>query len=40
MDSMNNRNVERAWEYHEATKHSFVTIRYRPHFLDQGIRVV
>ena len=36
MDSMNNRNVERAWEYHEATKHSYMSIRSRPHYLDWG----
>jgi SagB-type dehydrogenase family enzyme len=33
---MNNRNVERAWEYHEATKHSYMSIRSRPHYLDWG----
>ncbi len=23
-----------AWEYHEATKHSYASIRANPHFLD------
>src|SRR6266550_8198517 len=29
-----NRNSEAAWAYHEATKHSYVSIRANPHFLD------
>jgi len=29
-----NRNSEAAWAYHEATKHSYLSIRSNPHFLD------
>jgi SagB-type dehydrogenase family enzyme len=29
-----NRNPEAAWTYHEATKHSYASIRANPHFLD------
>src|SRR5437868_9116634 len=29
-----NRNSEAAWAYHEATKHSYASIRANPHFLD------
>ncbi len=29
-----NRNPEAAWTYHDATKHSYVSIRTNPHFLD------
>src|SRR2546430_16046495 len=29
-----NRNSEAAWAYHEATKHSYLSIRANPHFLD------
>src|SRR5213080_3021871 len=29
-----NRNSETAWAYHEATKHSYLSIRTNPHFLD------
>ena len=29
-----NRNLEAAWAYHEATKHSYVSIRTNPHFMD------
>src|SRR6266699_1217388 len=29
-----NRNSEAAWAYHEATKHSYLSIRTNPHFLD------
>src|SRR5213596_913513 len=29
-----NRNSEVAWAYHEATKHSYLSIRANPHFLD------
>src|SRR3989442_9367969 len=29
-----NRNAEAAWAYHEATKHSYLSIRANPHFLD------
>ena len=27
-------NPEAAWTYHEATKHSYSSIRSQPHFLD------
>ncbi len=29
-----NRHVEAAWAYHDATKHSYASIRTNPHFLD------
>jgi SagB-type dehydrogenase family enzyme len=29
-----NRNPEAAWTYHDATKHSYVSIRTNPHFMD------
>src|SRR5207248_3192291 len=29
-----NRNSEAAWAYHEAKKHSYLSIRANPHFLD------
>src|SRR5439155_12059706 len=29
-----NWNTEMAWEYHEATKHSYASVRANPHFLD------
>ena len=29
-----NRNLEAAWKYHDATKHSYTSIRSSPHFLD------
>jgi SagB-type dehydrogenase family enzyme len=29
-----NRNSEAAWNYHEATKHSYTSIRTNPHFMD------
>src|SRR5256886_16141362 len=29
-----NRNSEAAWAYHEATKHSYLSIRANPHFLN------
>ena len=31
-----NRNPEAAWIYHDATKHSYLSIRSNPHFLDWG----
>jgi len=31
-----NRNLEAAWTYHDATKHSYLSIRSNPHFLDWG----
>src|SRR5438132_5908281 len=33
-----NRNSEAAWAYHEATKHSYLSIRANPHFLDWANR--
>src|SRR5258707_10554000 len=32
----NNVNSETAWNYHEATKHSYTSVRTNPHFLDFG----
>ena len=29
-----NRKIEAAWKYHDATKHSYASIRSNPHFLD------
>ena len=29
-----NRNLEAAWTYHDATKHSYTSIRTNPHFMD------
>ncbi|HXM20475.1 MAG TPA: SagB family peptide dehydrogenase [Terriglobales bacterium] len=29
-----NRNAEAAWSYHNATKHSYASVRANPHFLD------
>jgi SagB-type dehydrogenase family enzyme len=29
-----NRNTEAAWNYHEATKHSYLSVRTNPHFMD------
>jgi SagB-type dehydrogenase family enzyme len=29
-----NRNLEAAWSYHNATKHSYASIRNNPHFMD------
>src|SRR5712691_10780305 len=31
-----NRNPEAAWTYHDATKHSYLSVRANPHFLDWG----
>src|ERR1700675_350479 len=31
-----NANAEAAWNYHEATKHSYTSVRTNPHFLDFG----
>jgi SagB-type dehydrogenase family enzyme len=31
-----NRNLEAAWSYHNATKHSYNSVRNNPHFLDWG----
>src|SRR6267143_1137460 len=32
----NNLNSETAWNYHEATRHSYTSVRTNPHFLDFG----
>jgi SagB-type dehydrogenase family enzyme len=29
-----NRNLEAAWKYHDATKHSYASVHNNPHFLD------
>src|ERR1700732_2862858 len=29
-----NRNLEAAWGYHNATKHSYASVRNNPHFMD------
>jgi SagB-type dehydrogenase family enzyme len=31
---MNNNEINHAWEYHNETKHSYLSIRTTPHFLD------
>ena len=31
---MNNREIQAAWKYHDATKHSYWSVRNHPHFLD------
>src|SRR6202795_1829096 len=31
-----NANAEAAWNYHEATRHSYTSVRTNPHFLDFG----
>src|SRR5271157_4973949 len=31
-----NVNTEEGWNYHEATKHSYTSVRTNPHFLDFG----
>ncbi len=35
---MNNREIQAAWKYHDGTKHSYWSIRNRPHFLDWANR--
>jgi hypothetical protein len=35
---MRNRDIQVAWTYHNATKHSFSSIRTNPHFLDWSNR--
>jgi SagB-type dehydrogenase family enzyme len=35
---MNNREIQAAWKYHDGTKHSYWSVRNRPHFLDWGNR--
>jgi SagB-type dehydrogenase family enzyme len=32
--TIDNRKIEAAWKYHDATKHSYASIRSNPHFLD------
>ncbi len=29
-----NRNIEETWKYHNATKHSYMSVRTNPHYLD------
>jgi SagB-type dehydrogenase family enzyme len=36
--AMNNREIQAAWKYHDGTKHSYWSIRNRPHFLDWANR--
>jgi SagB-type dehydrogenase family enzyme len=36
--NMPNRDIQAAWTYHNATKHSFSSIRTNPHFLDWANR--
>jgi SagB-type dehydrogenase family enzyme len=31
-----NRNLEAAWSYHNATKHSYASVRNNPHFMDRA----
>lgn len=33
---MENRNIEEAWRYHNGTKHSYMSVRTNPHYLDWG----
>src|SRR5467141_2144217 len=35
---MNNREIQAAWKYHDGTKHSYWSVRNRPHFLDWANR--
>jgi SagB-type dehydrogenase family enzyme len=35
---MKNRDIQAAWKYHEDTKHSYLSIRNNPHFLDWANR--
>ena len=35
---MKNRDIQAAWKYHDATKHSYWSIRNHPHFLDWANR--
>src|SRR5271166_3959607 len=35
---MSNRDIHAAWKYHDATKHSYWSIRNNPHFLDWANR--
>jgi SagB-type dehydrogenase family enzyme len=38
MAQFTNRHIEVAREFHESTKHSYMSVRTRPHFLDWGNR--
>src|SRR5262249_36232125 len=31
---MSNRDLDAAWKYHNGTKHSYLSVRANPHFLD------
>ena len=33
-ESMNNRETDAAWAYHDGTKHSYARIHAEPHYLD------
>ncbi len=33
---MDNRQIGAAWRYHDGTKHSFLSVRNNPHYLDWG----
>src|SRR5437879_1390210 len=35
---MNNREIQAAWKYHDGTKHSYWSVRNRPHLLDWANR--
>src|SRR2546430_9389459 len=35
---MNNRDIQATWKYHDASKHSYWSIRNHPHFLDWADR--
>jgi SagB-type dehydrogenase family enzyme len=35
---MNNRDIQASWKYHDGTKHSYWSIRNKPHFLDWANR--
>ena len=35
---MKNREIDAAWQYHDGTKHSFLSIRTNPHFMDWANR--
>jgi SagB-type dehydrogenase family enzyme len=35
---MSNRDIQKAWKYHEGTKHSYWSIRNNPHYLDWANR--
>jgi hypothetical protein len=38
--SMNNREIQAAWKYHDGSKHSYWSIRNHPHSLDWANRAV